>query len=903
MARYVLPVVGAVVGFIYGGPAGASLGWSLGAAVGGLVDPQGIKGPGIGDIAQQTSQEGVPRPIVFGLSQPMAGNIIVSGEPRVVKKKKSGKGGPKVETESVYRTYAIRICEGPISAVLRVWKNNQLVYDARATSELSSEDNANFLRTARFFLGSFTQNPSPDLEALFGVGTTPAHRGTAYMVMADDDLTDMRGAIPSYQFQVYNGTLSELFGVGSAWQWQYAAGLDVPSDPWTLPDSGWNSALPQPFGYAPGGVTIGSNPIRSYWAPATHLWMRRTVKINIPITGMTIAIEAENAGYVWWDGVYLGAANPTNVQVPSTTSGDLAVPAELLTEGEHEVIVYGLDEPSSESNPSGSHTYMRLTGIAQGAIPLAQIVSAVCELAGMEDTMYDVSQLDGFVAGVTIINTYPAYTVLQSLSQVFFFAPSNYDGRLHFVPGGGDSVATITEDDMVDDHDQDIEQTQREDAIAVPRTMNLLYYDVAGGLATDKQTSERAGDRRAQGEQSMQSAVVMTSKQAARAVAVNHKVSVEELRGSLKFCLPDSWLELVPANPVVVQWNGRSERCRITKLEVFDGYQQYELFHDRQSSYTSQVEGIPAAPSTPPPSNVVGPTLIEPLDIHIVRDVDDNAGLIMYVAISGTMPAWTGAQIELSYDGGLNYIDSLTSGTDSTMGFLESSLPDHPQAYPDQTNTIAVEIQTPYAELEDTDLRGMLNKLNLAIVGDEIIQFANADETSEGHWELSLLLRGRKGTLTREHAPGERFVLLDPGALGVIPLGVSDIGRTFTFRAISFGEDESTATVVSVVYQGQSQIERRVGYLRGRLDGSTAIVDWQGVGRLGAGATATQALRFSGYHVTFAGSVTGELIEVDTTAEHLEQNVSSLTQPIRVAVSQVNDLTGEGPETEIYLGA
>lgn len=206
MARYVLPVVGAVVGFIYGGPQGAMWGWSLGAAVGGAVDPQVIKGPSIGDLAQQTSQEGVPRPIVFGTSVPMAGNIIASAEPRIVRRTQGGKGGPKVKTESVFRTYAIRICEGPITTVLRVWRNNELVYDARPGSGFSAE-NTEFLGVARFFLGTFTQNPSPDLEAAFGVGTTPAHRGTAYMVMANEDLTDLRGAIPQFQFQIYNGTM------------------------------------------------------------------------------------------------------------------------------------------------------------------------------------------------------------------------------------------------------------------------------------------------------------------------------------------------------------------------------------------------------------------------------------------------------------------------------------------------------------------------------------------------------------------------------------------------------------------------------------------------------------------------------------------------------------------------
>jgi hypothetical protein len=214
--RQILGTVGAAVGAYFFGPQGAQWGWVIGSAIGGAIDPEIIKGPSVGDIAAQTSQEGIPRPIVFALSPPMAGNIIASGEPRIVRRRESqGKGGPKVETESVYRTYAIGVCEGPITRFVRVWRNNQLVYDAENEAmggdipfdflgqhHTTPGENGQFLNTGRFFLGGWDQDPSPDLEIVFGVGLTPSHRGTAYMVMADEDLTDLRGAIPQFQFQV-----------------------------------------------------------------------------------------------------------------------------------------------------------------------------------------------------------------------------------------------------------------------------------------------------------------------------------------------------------------------------------------------------------------------------------------------------------------------------------------------------------------------------------------------------------------------------------------------------------------------------------------------------------------------------------------------------------------------------
>jgi len=198
--RQVIGFVGAAVGSYFGYP---QLGYVIGSAIGGAVDPEVIKGPQLGEIAQQTSQEGGARPITWGVSPPITGNIIASSAPRIVTRRESqGKGGPKYETQSVYRTYAVGVCEGPITNFIRIWRNNILMYDVSADPQVSAEDNAAFLETAVFFLGGYDQLPASALEAIYGVGNTPAHRGTAYMLMDDEDLTDTAGAIPQWIFQV-----------------------------------------------------------------------------------------------------------------------------------------------------------------------------------------------------------------------------------------------------------------------------------------------------------------------------------------------------------------------------------------------------------------------------------------------------------------------------------------------------------------------------------------------------------------------------------------------------------------------------------------------------------------------------------------------------------------------------
>ncbi|WP_444919125.1 hypothetical protein [Microbulbifer sp. JMSA003] len=166
-----------------------------------------IEGRTFDDIKVQTSKAGVPRPIIFGKVLPVIGNIIATTAPKIVKKKekqKSGKGGgsTEVENEEVYRTYAIRICEGPITGISRVWRNNELVYDRDNRDPIQIINNNAFLRLAEFFLGGFDQQPSAVMQAAFGVSEVHAYRGTCYMVIDNENLTSSGGAIPQFAFEV-----------------------------------------------------------------------------------------------------------------------------------------------------------------------------------------------------------------------------------------------------------------------------------------------------------------------------------------------------------------------------------------------------------------------------------------------------------------------------------------------------------------------------------------------------------------------------------------------------------------------------------------------------------------------------------------------------------------------------
>ena len=193
--RQVLPLAGA---FFFG-----QTGFVVGSLIGNFLDPQVIKTPRIKDLPVQTSGEGGFRQVVYGTCWVNDTNILDFGDVRrVTVKERQGKGGgPVVESERLYRTYAIGLGE-PLEAIRVIRRDGKIVYDVRPGSTILA-DSAAFAERFRFYSGAEDQLPDPDLEALphNGVGNTPYYRGTAYLVFPNDDLTDTQGRIPTYEVE------------------------------------------------------------------------------------------------------------------------------------------------------------------------------------------------------------------------------------------------------------------------------------------------------------------------------------------------------------------------------------------------------------------------------------------------------------------------------------------------------------------------------------------------------------------------------------------------------------------------------------------------------------------------------------------------------------------------------
>lgn len=193
----VLGVVGAAIGAFVGGPAGAEVGFMLGEALGAMIFKP--HGPQAADLKVQGSAYGRPIPILCGGAYRIAGNVIWAGPPH--EHDIGDKKGPSQTGVSL--SFACGLCEGPIIGVSRVWLDNKLVYDITNVWDTNRmRSSYTFGKKMTVYKGDETQMPDWLMESYEGAGNVPAHRGMAYVVFNELDLTDYGNVMPSVSFEV-----------------------------------------------------------------------------------------------------------------------------------------------------------------------------------------------------------------------------------------------------------------------------------------------------------------------------------------------------------------------------------------------------------------------------------------------------------------------------------------------------------------------------------------------------------------------------------------------------------------------------------------------------------------------------------------------------------------------------
>jgi hypothetical protein len=158
---------------------------------------------------------------------------------------------------------------------------------------------------------------------------------------------------------------------------------------------------------------------------------------------------------------------------------------------------------------------------------------------------------------------------------------------------------------------------------------------------------------------------------------------------------------------------------------------------------------------------------------------------IAYVAAS-TSRAWKPVPIEINL--GTERLAPAAIRRPAVIGRSVSALGPGSSMIRDESSSVIIEL-IGRATLLNADDEALMAGANLAILGQELIQFGRAEELAAGVFRLSLLLRGLRGTewATANHAVGEPFCLIGPDMLAS-DLGASAVGGNLVVLAHGVGD-------------------------------------------------------------------------------------------------------------------
>jgi hypothetical protein len=187
-----------------------------------------------------------------------------------------------------------------------------------------------------------------------------------------------------------------------------------------------------------------------------------------------------------------------------------------------------------------------------------------------------------------------------------------------------------------------------------------------------------------------------------------------------------------------------------------------------------------------------GPTTLQVIDLPQLSEVPDTSSTVV-VAANGATGGWRRALLMASIDGGTTYADAGPTALPAVMGQTVTILGAGETALIDRANSVEVQLVHGGLLLYDADSDALLAGANLAMIGDEMVQFGRAEPLGAGLWRLSELWRGRRGTewAAGPHALSSPFVLIEAVALAQLPVRAAVDG----VRVMATGVGDTTGVV------------------------------------------------------------------------------------------------------------
>jgi hypothetical protein len=546
---------------------------------------------------------------------------------------------------------------------------------------------------------------------------------------------------------------------------------------------------------------------------------------------------------------------------------------------------------------------------------VASIIDELCQEAGIDEANIDVSALTDEIYGLASEGA--SYReVLDELLQAFAIRVVRSGPVFRFMPGSsGTPVATLTADDLgqADAGKIGVQlRRTRTRPYGLPRKVQVGFSDIGRDGEANAQTRQRMAAGGSANDIKIDLRLVLSSTDAAR-IAESELYRSWVRRDEFELALGPRWLELDAGDVVAVNTGTKLVTLQIDKLDIgFNGMMKAQARAFDAAASVSTASGVDGG-SSGADIGVAGATVAHFLDLPALSD--NLAGAQIFVAAAGASSSWRSAGIWRSVDGGSTYQSVGELSTYSIIGEALTTLANPPAtgaAWWDTVSTLDVELLRGSLEGVSDDL--VLAGANALLVGNEIIQFANATLIGTRTYRLSRLLRGRRGTewAMTGHAADERVVLLS--TIGVGTASLAEIGAARLYKIVPNGQAVDDVDPISFTWNGEVLRPFSPVQAKATRDGGQNIaLSWIRRSRIGqelpSGTDIPLGEAYEAYSVDVlngGGSVVRTLATVSSpsatySAADQTTDFGAPQSSVRFRIHQISDAVGRGRALDVTL--
>jgi len=505
---------------------------------------------------------------------------------------------------------------------------------------------------------------------------------------------------------------------------------------------------------------------------------------------------------------------PDGIKFARAKYGTRRVATDLDVEGSYDDITYFTMAALVDIANVATQTYSTVYALDPGTPPapaaglqqyilhdedLADVQRDVFLRSGLTADQFDVTGLSAItrqVRGIPWSQVSAGRAITEILMGAYFYDLVLSGAKIVCVPRGGAALASIPFLDTgahFGDEEAEPFALKTTNNLEMPSAIAVTYINIDDDYQLDTQTSDPWSSAVQGTIEAVNLSLVLTPSEA-KAIANTWMRDRLVARTSTTVALLGDYCALEATDPVTVTGpDGLEHRLRLVEKTDSFPLQKFKAVLDDISVLSDS--GTTSSDYTPSTS-VSGAvdTLLELLDIPILRDADNDAGL--YVTTKGDGTPYPGSGIYSSPDD-VTYAAETTVNESGIFGTCTTTLGDWTGGNVfDEVNSVTVNVGAGTLASSTRDAVLGSQSVNAMLLGAELLQFRTATLVSAGVYTLSGLLRGKRGTewAMLDHVASERCVLLRASGLRRIARLSSDIGVSLYYKGVTLGRALSTAT-------------------------------------------------------------------------------------------------------------